>query len=75
MKLLAQVLREAAAIREASFDESTGSYKLPDPEAIQKAIKRLGYDDRYLFPATLMIYHWNDCMDWIDSILGTKGGK
>jgi len=72
MKLLAQVLREAAAIREASFDEEKGSYRLPDPEAVKVSIKRLGYDDRYLFPATLMIYHWNDCMAWIDSVLGER---
>jgi hypothetical protein len=74
MKLLAQVLKHAAAIREYSFNEYTGMYKKPDSEAVVQAIKELGCDTRYQFPAEAMLHDWNSCMDWIDSILGTKGG-
>jgi hypothetical protein len=74
MKLLAQILKEAAHIREESWNDSTHEYKLEDFEAVTQAISRLGYDTRYQFPAECMLDHWNSCMDWIDSILGTKGG-
>jgi len=74
MKLLAQVLKEAMAIREASWDDANHSYKLYDSTAIKTAIDRLGYDARYQFPAECMFRYWNDSIDWIDSILGTHGG-
>jgi hypothetical protein len=74
MKLLAQILKEAAHIREESWNDSTHEYELEDAKAITQAINRLGYDTRYQFPAEVMIHNWNDCMNWIDSILGTTGG-
>jgi hypothetical protein len=74
MKLLAQILKEAAKIREASWNVEAQDYDLFNYTAIRRAIDKLGYDTRYQFPAECMLDHWNDCMDWIDSILGTTGG-
>lgn len=84
MERLARAVKLAAAYRENSYTSGEsvevggvkvpyGTYSVSLWEAADRAAQEVGFDERGSMPVYLMLQHWNDALDWVDTVLPKEG--
>ena len=81
-QLLARIVKDAARLREESFDETeasrrralqyvnfTSCYQLSMSHAAAAACAKVGHHDLTLPVLCLLQSNWNEALDWADSVL------